>query len=272
MGASAEAVRARRIAVFAGTSEGRALLSHLSACGVAATAFVATEYGASLIDELPHIETRSGRLDVHDMERELAGFDVVVDATHPYAAVVSANLRQATAALGIGYVRLLRASTLGEDRREAPEGLRVIEVGSTEEAARALAELDGRVLVTTGSKELGLYTCVEGFAERLVVRILPLVDGLERALGLGWPAKNVICMQGPFSRDLNVAMLRQVGASWLVTKDTGRAGGLPEKLAAAQEAGAGVIVIRRPEAHERGMALRDVCELLTGTGPADEVA
>lgn len=251
-----------RIAVFAGTAEGHELLGRLSVEGLGATAFVATEYGAELICDLPGIEVRQGRLDAQEMREALGAFDVVVDATHPYATIVSANLREAAAAAGVRYVRLLRPSTLG-DELSAPDAPRVVEVADPAEAARRLAELEGNVLVTTGSKDLDVYAGVPGFEERLFVRILPIASGLERALGLGYPAKHVICMQGPFSRDLNVAMLRQVGARWLLTKDTGVAGGLPEKLSAAHEAGCGVVLIRRPDLSERGYSLDEVVGLLT---------
>ena len=58
-------------------------------------------------------------------------------------------------------------------------------------------------------------------------------------------------------------MLRQVDARWLLTKDTGAAGGLPEKLTAAHEADCGVVVIRRPDVNERGIGVSDVFELLS---------
>ena len=58
---------------------------------------------------------------------------------------------------------------------------------------------------------------------------------------------HIIAMQGPFSRELNTAMLRQIQGAYLVTKESGKAGGFGEKLAAAREAGAKIVVIRRPE-------------------------
>lgn len=70
-------------------------------------------------------------------------------------------------------------------------------------------------------------------------------------------------MQGPFSEELNLAMLRQIRARWLVTKASGAAGGFQEKLAAARRAGARVVVIRRPR-EETGLSLRELAEKLTG--------
>ena len=251
-----------RLAVFAGTTEGHELLALLSRHGMPATAFVATEYGAELICDLPGIEVRQGRLDADEMRVALADFEVVVDATHPYATIVSANLRDAARLTDARYIRLLRPSLLDEELADA-DAPRVIEVADAQEAAERLSGLEGGVLLTTGSKDLSIYTQVRDYEERLFVRILPVASGLERALALGYPAKHIICMQGPFSRSLNVAMLRQVDARWLLTKDTGAAGGLPEKLTAAHEADCGVVVIRRPDVNERGIGVSDVFELLS---------
>ena len=69
-------------------------------------------------------------------------------------------------------------------------------------------------------------------------------------------------MQGPFEKDLNVALLRHSKARWLVTKDTGKAGGFSEKVEAAREAGARIVLISRPVADERGRSLDEVLALL----------
>lgn len=249
-----------KIAVFAGTHEGHELCSRLSAASVKATCFVATEYGAQLVEGLAGIEVRQGRLDAAAMERELCGASLVVDATHPYAVEVSANVRAATQAIGIDYLRLLRPS--GNDGQDqdavATDCPQVLLAKDAADAAALLAALPGRVLVTTGAKDLAAYTSIPGFEDRLVVRVLPAVESLTRALDLGFLAKNVICIQGPFSQELNTATLKQVGASWLVTKDTGAPGGLPQKLAAAREAGCGVVLISRPNMCEQGLSLEDV--------------
>ena len=73
-------------------------------------------------------------------------------------------------------------------------------------------------------------------------------------------------MQGPFSQELNVAMLRQSGAKILVSKDTGRAGGFAEKAEAAKQAGATLLVIRRPTV-ETGLTLEEMLKKYTGGRP-----
>ena len=66
-------------------------------------------------------------------------------------------------------------------------------------------------------------------------------------------------MQGPFTQELNEALLRQYHISTLVTKATGKAGGFWEKAAAAEAAGAALLVIGRP-VHEEGMSLEEIRE------------
>ena len=58
--------------------------------------------------------------------------------------------------------------------------------------------------------------------------------------------------QGPFSEEMNLAMLRDTGAKYLLTKETGSAGGFPEKLAAARKASVTAVVIANPEARDTG--------------------
>ena len=55
---------------------------------------------------------------------------------------------------------------------------------------------------------------------------------------MGLLGTQIICMQGPFSAELNAAMLKQVDAKYLVTKDTGVTGGFPERIQGAKIAGA----------------------------------
>lgn len=92
----------------------------------------------------------------------------------------------------------------------------------TASAVAWLSAHPGKVLLTTGSKELDAYTAVENFAERLYPRVLPSVGVIQKCASLGFPGSHIIAMQGPFSAEMNAALIRQTGAEILVTKDTGR--------------------------------------------------
>ncbi len=250
------------LAVFAGTSEGRTLCDHLARAGISAKAFVATEYGSAVLPEYAGIEVKVGRLSEGEMSDALSGCATVVDATHPYAVDVSRNLRSAARRAGIRYIRLFRPrSEISQD---------VVTVENTAAAAAYLVHTEGAVLLTTGSKELAEYTRVPDFEKRLYPRILPDADALQRCLDLGFPPSHVICMQGPFSHEMNLAMLQSANIKWLVTKDAGQAGGLMEKLSAAEKGGAQVLLIARPLEEEKGHSLEEVCQMLTGNAPKQE--
>ena len=235
--------------LFGGTGEGRALAEWLAAEGVPHTVCVATEYGEALLP--PSGTAHVGRMDRGEMETLMraGGFSLVLDATHPYAAEATENIRAAAEGAGLPCLRLARRTDGEKDALQAD---------TMAEAADRLADLPGSVLLTTGSKELDPFAR-PGLAERCYPRVLPMVDSLARCLELGFPPKNVICMQGPFSKELNAALIRQYGIKTLVTKDTGAAGGFPEKAAAAKETGCALLVVARPR-EEEGLTLEEMKE------------
>ena len=237
------------IFLFAGTTEGRVLADRLRDLDAhKICCFTATEYGKSLIAPGENLDVRSGRLTEAEMVREiLAHTDdsaVVIDATHPYAVEVTENIRNACEKAGRKYVRVLRDTTRKDDYYELSNGNVV--VGSTEEAAAWLVGTEGNVLLTTGSKELPIFTSVPGYRERLYARVLSLPSVVASCAEIGFQGKNLICMQGPFSEEMNIALIHQTRARYLVTKDTGREGGFPEKESAARACGCRMIIIRRP--------------------------
>ena len=245
----------RRV-IFSGTSEGKTLCRQLSQAGLSAEVCVATEYGKEVMPELNGITVHTGRMTATEMTEFLCGAQVVIDATHPYAVEVSKNIRAACAQVSCRYIRLLRPKTQAEG---------AVHVPSAEAAARYLSETEGAVLLTVGSKELACFTAVENYQDRLWPRVLPAAKSLEICQQLGFPAAHLILMQGPFSEEMNVALIHASDAKWLVTKDTGAAGGLPEKLAAAKRCGCQVILIDRPQ--EDGMTPEAVYRLLLPSKP-----
>lgn len=241
----------RRVWVVGGTTEGRRFLS----VGLPILYTVASDYGAQLAGERPHVDVRVGRLDQAAMEQLLMEEDIacVIDATHPYAIEASRNAKAAAEKQGVPYRRVVR-ETPGEAL--ALEG--VVQVNSFSEAAACLANETGRVLLTIGSKELAIFAQVPGFEERFFVRVLPTSDVLQHCASLGYPTDRIIAMQGPFSREMNIALLRQTGARFLVTKDSGAAGGFQEKLEAAREVGVTVVLIARP--WEEGVSVSEAID------------
>lgn len=254
-----------KVFIFGGTTEGRRLAELLSANGADVLLCVATEYGKDIVRG--GLRVISGRLDRDGMAALLREdkFDYVVDATHPYADTATQNIKAACTGMQTRYLRLLRGE--GDKRRAVSLGM---VVGSAAEAAELLKGTAGNVLLTIGSKELEPFTAIEDYSSRLFIRIAPMADSLQKALRLGFRNANIICMQGPFDTDMNAATIKMTGASYLVTKDSGEAGGFAEKLAAAEQAGCKAIVIARPSA-ESGYTFDEILRIFNIGEPGLEV-
>ena len=234
----------------------------MAAAGIAHTVSVATDYGKLVMKAHSKVKIQEGRLSKEAMSEFLRkeSFDIVIDATHPYAVEVTRTIKSCVVGmkadrLEVTYLRLKRSIQASEET-----GLRFFD--SNEACAEALKEIKGNILLTTGSKELSVYTASEEVKKRLYVRVLPGMESLEICRREGILPQQILALQGPFSEELNTALLRQIGASWLVTKEAGKEGGFQEKLAAARKAGAKVVLIGRPKEQAEGHSAGEVRKLL----------
>ena len=154
--------------VFSGTTEGRRFSKKLAELGVAVTVCVATPLGAEEQGEMAGITVHAGRLQPDAMAALLAGADLCVDATHPYAVDATRNIRAAAVQAGVEYRRLLRAQS------PLPPGCAVFETAA--QAAEYLAGTEGNILLATGAKELAVFAGLE--PARLYPRVLPTPEGI----------------------------------------------------------------------------------------------
>lgn len=244
------------ILIFGGTTEGRLLFEQLQELGIEVVLQVATEYGKNLVTRETPGGIAFGRLNAADMLRlfEQRRPELVVDTTHPYAVEVTKNLKAACSSAGIPYLRL---------SREASKAEGVIVFETVEEAAVWLDQRSGGILSTIGSKGLRRLTGIRDFESRVFARILPLPEALEEAVAQGFKGSQLICMQGPFTSEMNLAMIRQFQCKYLLTKDSGGSGGFEEKLLAAREAGIQVVLIGRPS-EEAGLSYEEVFNFILG--------
>ena len=164
----------RKILIFAGTTEGRQLSECLSKAGMDHTVCVATEYGEIVLGEHSHVAVHRGRMDGEAMLAFLreGGYAAVVDATHPYATIVTENIKKAAKDAGTVYLRLKRDTGAGKQE----DGITLFDDNAS--CAAALAHVKGNILLTTGSKELAVYCKDPALKERLYVRVLPGMESL----------------------------------------------------------------------------------------------
>ena len=274
-----------KIWIFGGTTEGRLLAEYCSREKIEAWVSVASEYGEELLQEelmesgnagnqdLNHntclakknlktvqassvIKVLRGRMDRYQMEEFIRnqGIHLVIDATHPHARLVSEEIQEACGRTGVRLERCLRAE--GEQKKARDW----VEVDSIQEAVSFLSSVSGVIFATTGSKELEALCQIPDYQKRVYARVLPTSNVLKKCEKLGITGSHLIAMQGPFSTEMNTLFLRQTKAEWLLTKDSGRAGGFQEKVEAARENGTRVVVIRRPK--ENGISLEEAMEVL----------
>lgn len=243
-----------RLLIFGGTTEGRILAQSLSASGHTVTVSVATELGREELLSVPDISVLVGRRDQAAMEALLPDYSLCIDATHPYAREATATIQHACEATNTPYLRLKRPESPVRD---------AICVQNAGEAAAYLAKHPGNVLLTTGAKELPDFAALE--PGRLYARVLPTHAGISACEALGLSHRNILALQGPFTRAMNEAMLAQYNIRYLVTKDGGSPGGFQEKLDAARNQGVQVLLIGRPQ--EDGLPLEDIIKRVEEARP-----
>ena len=250
------------VIIFGGTTEGRRLAEFCGEHKIQTVVCVVSEYGEMLVPESTSVRVIRRALEKDEMEALFVAEkpSLVLDATHPYARVVTENVTQVCQKMGIVWYRVLRKSELETKNADS-----IVTVDSVDQAVEWLKSHEGTVLVTTGSKELVKYTAIPDYKERIFARILPDSQALLNSEALGFPRNHMIAMQGPFSLEMNIATMRMTGANYLVTKESGHAGGFLDKIHAAEAVGAIALVIGRP-LKETGISLEEACQYLEPFG------
>jgi cobalt-factor III methyltransferase len=228
--------------LFSGTSDGNQIAKDLIAKNCCLKVFVATPYGRNVASQtLPLELIQTGRLSIENI-LEIGRIDVpekVIDATHPFAVEVSKNLMEFCRTREIPYIRYERPE-------ECIEGDNVYFVENVEQAAEKAKKIGGQILLTLGSKNIDPFLCEE-FRERISIRMLPDPQLIQDLLSKRISPDRIIAIQGPFSISLNKALMVDRSIDCLVTKSSGKEGGVEDKIVAARELDISVIVIKRPD-------------------------
>lgn len=232
---------AGHVLVMGGTSDARLICQQLDAAGVDYTLSVATPTGQHLAGDIRG-DVRCGRMDFAAMVEWLTQNQTrwVVDASHPYAEVVSETLTRACQQVNVVLSRYQRPEQLAE--LEHPLLHKVPTLEAACEVAKGLGQ---RVLLTTGSKDLARWRA--GLGEKtLLARVLPVADVMTQCAESGFGVAEIYAMCGPFSAEFNAAFYRQCRADVMITKASGAEGGYQEKVQPCLDAGIPCIVITRP--------------------------
>ncbi|WP_298199999.1 precorrin-6A/cobalt-precorrin-6A reductase [Desulfosporosinus sp.] len=191
---------------------------------------------------------------------------LIIDASPPSSIVKFAPLRQWCEQRCIPYLRLERPETV------IPDSLLIYPVGTWEEAllqlgqrVGAMHQAKGRIVtifVTTGSHQMeSLVQSAFARYARLVVRVLPEGRLVQKCQDMGIPPRDIVAMQGQFSKEINHALFKFYGVDILLTRDSGSAGGTDTKISAALELGIETVLVKKNKTNA-GLTVNNVKELL----------
>ncbi len=230
------------ILLLGGTSETAPMALKLATAGYRVLVSTATDESL-LIGEHREIWRRHGRLNLAQMVAlvEEQKIFALVDATHPYASEVHQTARKVAEQTGRPYLRYQRQGMLTSQPNW-------VVARNHDEAAQIACKSGTPVLLTTGSRHLKPYVAEATRRQvPLFARVLDHPESISACDAAGLKESGRIFGRGPFSIEQNRAIIRQHQIAVIVTKDSGKAGGVEEKWRAAEMEGCVFVIVQRPE-------------------------
>ena len=226
--------------VIGGTKDSRDFLEKFLKYESNIIVSTATEYGAKLIENLP-VKTSSKKMDKEAMLKFVESNKItkVIDTSHPYAFEVSKNAMDVAEEKNIQYFRFER-----EKVDILPKKYKNFE--KIENLIKYIENLEGNILVTLGSNNVPLFKDLKNLPN-IYFRILSRWDMVKRCEDNNILPKNIIAMQGPFTENLNTAMMEQFNIKYLITKKAGDTGGEREKVSACDKLDVEIIYLDKKE-------------------------
>ncbi len=197
-----------------------------------------SEYGKKLVENAG-VQIHTGAMNEEQMKKFVSEKNIkrIFDFSHPYAVEVSKNAMKAAENMELKYFRFERELLKYENS---------INFYETDELVKFLETLEGNILVTLGSNNIEKFRNIKNL-ENIYFRVLPVTESIKKLEDTGIKAKNIIGLQGPFSKEFNKAVYKNYNIKYVVTKESGSTGGELEKIEAAYETGAVPVVLKRPE-------------------------
>jgi len=219
--------------IIGGTSEANEIAADLSSKDFDIVVSTTSEYG-ELLAQKNRVHVVCGKMDKPTMIQAFTNTSIVIDASHPYAQEVSENAMEACAHLKISYIRFERKTTTISGANYYPDYVAL---------ENSLKTVAGNIFLTIGSNNLHRLSALD--RNRLIVRVLAVTESIMKCAEANIPAHNIIASKGRFTKETNMALMKEYNIKHLVTKDSGEAGGLFEKIAAAQELGIAVHIVEK---------------------------
>lgn len=228
------------ILLLGGTTESLEVADKLTKCKMPFVLSVVSDYGAKLA-----YQHSKNVIEITFTEESFSQFcrekqvSLILDATHPFARVISQLAISEAKELHIPYLRYERQNVYSKNAN-----LKM--VSSLNEACEYLKTIKGIIYLSTGSKTAPDYAKQLG-VERLHIRVLPTTRVMNNLTATGFIASQIDAIQGPFSTALNYELFKRAQAKVVVTKESGRQGGIQEKIVACEQLQIPCVIIRRPQ-------------------------
>ncbi len=222
--------------VIGGTSDANKIVEKLLVSDSEILVSTTTIYGSQLAQK-KGVTVIQKQLNKEEMQHLIMDYTIskIIDASHPFAQVVSENAIEVCKNNKIPYVRFERKV------KHYPDAMYY---QSYEEMVKVLKQTKGKILLTIGSKNVGLFSEIN---DRIIARVLPVHESILLCENAGLKAHQILAMKGRVETATNIALIKEYGIQHLVTKDSGEAGGMEEKINAAKACNIKVHILGRPK-------------------------
>lgn len=241
--------------VIGGTKDSRDFLEKFIKYEKNIIVSTATEYGGKLLENL-NLRISSEKMDKKAMFEFVKNNNIkkIIDTSHPYAFEVSKNAMEVADELNVKYYRFERATIDILPKKYS-------EFETMEKLLNYVENLEGNILVTLGSNNVPLFKDLKNL-ENIYFRILSKWDMVKKCEDNNILPKNIIAMQGPFTEELNIAMIKQLNIKYLITKKAGDTGGEREKISACDKTDVEIIYLEKKEMQYKN-CYSNIDELIT---------
>ena len=236
-----------KIILLGGTKDSINIIQHLKEtldCHILTT--TTTEYGAKLAQEGGSDETIARPLPKEEIKEIIINenYDLLIDATHPFASHITQTSSSISRELDLPYIRFERPST----NLECIDTSNIHYADSFDDAGKMIADdfSEGNVLHFAGANTMeDILNHVA--VERFYPRILKVESSIEKCERLGVDPSHIIPMTGAASLEENLELIEKYDAGVMITKESGEVGGMIEKIQAANEKNVAIVMIQRPK-------------------------
>lgn len=178
---------------------------------------VTTDYGEQLL-KFFKLKVFKGKIEKEEIRNfiDKNQIDTIIDTSHPYAENISKNILESIDLEKINYMRYERAKSIENNEYTFESVEKLIDYINKNMKNEV-------ILSTLGSKAIPKLAEIEN--NKVFLRILPTVESVKSAIDYNFLPKDIIAIQGPFSKEFEEEILKFYKASVLLTKDSGEAGG-----------------------------------------------